>query len=93
MRIPYRFKIIFLSFIAVFICYIDRVNISVAIIPMQEQFGWSELQVGIVLFTIQLITLNFLITIYNKKNKYYFVIIKYAVNPIKSINSCSHGGL
>ena len=51
MRIPYRFKIIFLSFIAVFICYIDRVNISVAIIPMQEQFGWSELQVGIVLGT------------------------------------------
>ncbi len=51
MRIPYRFKVIFLSFVAVFICYIDRVNISVAIIPMQEQFGWSELQVGIVLGT------------------------------------------
>ena len=51
MRIPYRFKVIFLSFIAVFICYIDRVNISVAIIPMQEPFGWSELQVGIVLGT------------------------------------------
>ena len=51
MTIPYRFKVIFLSFIAVFICYIDRVNISVAIIPMQEQFGWSELQVGIVLGT------------------------------------------
>ena len=51
MRIPYRLKVIFLSFIAVFICYIDRVNISVAIIPMQEQFGWSELQVGIVLGT------------------------------------------
>lgn len=51
MIIPYRFKVIFLSFIAVFICYIDRVNISVAIIPMQEQFGWSELQVGIVLGT------------------------------------------
>ena len=51
MRIPYRFKVIFLSFIAVFICYIDRVNISVAIIPMQEQFGWSELEVGIVLGT------------------------------------------
>ncbi len=49
MIIPYRFKIIFLSFLAVFICYIDRVNISVAIIPMQEQFGWSESQVGIIL--------------------------------------------
>jgi ACS family sodium-dependent inorganic phosphate cotransporter len=37
-----------MSFLAVFICYIDRVNISVAIIPMQEQFGWSESQVGII---------------------------------------------
>ena len=49
MIIPYRFKVVFLSFLAVFICYIDRVNISVAIIPMQEQFGWSESQVGIIL--------------------------------------------
>ena len=37
-----------MSFLAIFICYIDRVNISVAIIPMQQQFGWSEAQVGIV---------------------------------------------
>ena len=49
MIIPYRFKVVFLSFLAVFICYIDRVNISVAIIPMQDQFGWSESQVGIIL--------------------------------------------
>ena len=49
MPIPYRFKVVFLSFLAVFICYIDRVNISVAIIPMQQQFGWSESQVGIIL--------------------------------------------
>ncbi len=46
---PYRLKVVFLSFLAVFICYIDRVNISVAIIPMQQQFGWSELQVGLIL--------------------------------------------
>ena len=45
----YRFRVIFLSFIAVFICYIDRVNISVAIIPMQKQFDWSESQVGIIM--------------------------------------------
>ena len=49
MNFPYRFKVIFLSFLAVSICYIDRVNISVAIITMQEQFGWSEFQVGIIL--------------------------------------------
>ena len=46
--IPERFKLVFMSFLAIFICYIDRVNISVAIIPMQQQFGWSETQVGIV---------------------------------------------
>ena len=46
--IPERFKLVFMSFLAIFICYIDRVNISVAIIPMQQQFGWSEAQVGIV---------------------------------------------
>jgi len=43
-----RHKLIFLSTLAVIICYIDRVNISVAIIPMQEQFGWSESQVGLI---------------------------------------------
>ncbi len=48
MIIPYRYKVIFLSFLAVFICYIDRVNISVAMIPMQEQFKWSESQVGLI---------------------------------------------
>jgi len=46
--IPERFKLVFMSFLAIFICYIDRVNISVAIIPMQQKFGWSEAQVGIV---------------------------------------------
>ena len=49
MKFPYRFRVVFLSFLAVFICYIDRVNISVAIIPMQEQFGWSEIQKGFIL--------------------------------------------
>ena len=49
MIIPVRFRVVFMSFLAVFICYIDRVNLSVAIIPMQEQFGWSESQVGIIL--------------------------------------------
>jgi ACS family sodium-dependent inorganic phosphate cotransporter len=38
-----------MSFLGGFICFIDRVNISVAIIPMQAQFGWSESQVGIIL--------------------------------------------
>jgi ACS family sodium-dependent inorganic phosphate cotransporter len=38
---PRRHLVVFLSFLAVFICYIDRVNISVAIIPMAEDLGWS----------------------------------------------------
>jgi ACS family sodium-dependent inorganic phosphate cotransporter len=49
MLVPERYKLVSMSFLAVFICYIDRVNISVAIIPMQEQFGWTESQVGLIL--------------------------------------------
>ena len=45
---PQRIQLIAYSTLAVIICYIDRVNISVAIIPMQEQFGWSDSQVGFI---------------------------------------------
>jgi ACS family sodium-dependent inorganic phosphate cotransporter len=41
--------VVLLCFLSTFICYIDRVNISVAIIPMAEQFGWSDTQRGLVL--------------------------------------------
>lgn len=47
--VPQRYKIIGLCFLASFICYLDRVNISVAVIPMQEQFGWSDSVKGLVL--------------------------------------------
>lgn len=40
---------VLLCFFSTFICYIDRVNISVAIIPMAEQFGWTATQRGLVL--------------------------------------------
>jgi ACS family sodium-dependent inorganic phosphate cotransporter len=40
---------VLLCFFSTFICYIDRINISVAIIPMAEQFGWSDTQRGVVL--------------------------------------------
>lgn len=46
---PQRYRIIGLCFLASFICYLDRVNISVAVIPMQEQFGWSDSVKGLVL--------------------------------------------
>ena len=44
-----RYTIVALCVAASFICYIDRVNISVAAITMQEQFGWSEQTKGLVL--------------------------------------------
>jgi MFS transporter, ACS family, solute carrier family 17 (sodium-dependent inorganic phosphate cotransporter), other len=44
-----RYTVVALCFCAVFICYIDRVNISVAVLAMQEEFGWSETTKGYVL--------------------------------------------
>jgi ACS family sodium-dependent inorganic phosphate cotransporter len=48
-RWPRRYALVFLAFLSVFICYIDRVNISVAIIPMSEDLGWSLQTQGLVL--------------------------------------------
>ncbi len=36
-----RHRLVLLSFFAVFICYIDRVAISLAIIPMSDSLGWD----------------------------------------------------
>lgn len=36
-----RYTVILMCCAATFVCYIDRVNISVAIIPMAEQFNWN----------------------------------------------------
>ena len=44
-----RYSVILLCFAATFVCYIDRVNISVAIIPMAEQFQWDLETQGIIL--------------------------------------------
>jgi len=46
---PRRYLVVFLAFASVFVCYIDRVNISVAIIPMAEDLGWSLQTQGTVL--------------------------------------------
>jgi ACS family sodium-dependent inorganic phosphate cotransporter len=48
-RWPRRYTMVGLCFCAVFVCYIDRVNISVAALAMQEEFGWSETVKGFVL--------------------------------------------
>lgn len=39
---PRRFILVGLCFLSTFICYIDRVNMSVAIIPMAEEFNRSR---------------------------------------------------
>jgi ACS family sodium-dependent inorganic phosphate cotransporter len=44
-----RYTVILLCFAATFICYIDRVNISVAILPMAEELGWDTATQGAVL--------------------------------------------
>lgn len=47
--IPRRYVVAGLCFAATFICYIDRINISVAIIPMAEELGWDAERQGLVL--------------------------------------------
>ena len=44
-----RYTVVGLCFFAALICYVDRVNISVAIIPMAEEFGWDRTTQGVVL--------------------------------------------
>jgi ACS family sodium-dependent inorganic phosphate cotransporter len=44
-----RYTLVILCSLATFICYIDRTNISVAIIPMAKEFGWDPERQGTVL--------------------------------------------
>ena len=44
-----RHVLVLMCFLAAFVCYIDRVNIAIAIIPMAEHFGWSATEKGMVL--------------------------------------------
>ena len=46
---PRRFTLVGLCFCSTFICYIDRVNISVAILPMAQEYGWTQTTQGVVL--------------------------------------------
>lgn len=48
-RWPAAYTVVLLCFAAVFISYIDRTNISVAAIAMQEEFRWTETTKGFVL--------------------------------------------
>lgn len=44
-----RHVLVLMCFFAAFICYIDRVNISIAIIPMAEHFQWTATEKGLVM--------------------------------------------
>lgn len=45
---PGRYKVVFATSLAFVICNMDKVNISVAIIPMAQDFGWSPTIAGLV---------------------------------------------
>ena len=47
--VPRRAILVLMCFLATTLCYIDRVNISVAVIPMAEEFGWTNTVKGFVL--------------------------------------------
>lgn len=45
---PERFRVVFLCFVSFIICNCDRINISVAILPMAKYYGWSQTTVGVI---------------------------------------------
>ncbi|XP_075642780.1 putative anion transporter 6, chloroplastic [Castanea sativa] len=47
-NIPERYKLIGTTSLAFVICNMDKVNLSIAIIPMSHQFGWNSSVAGLV---------------------------------------------
>ncbi|KAF4392101.1 hypothetical protein F8388_004430 [Cannabis sativa] len=47
-NMPQRYKLIGTTSLAFVICNMDKVNLSIAIIPMSHQFGWSSSVAGLV---------------------------------------------
>ncbi|XP_027329402.1 probable anion transporter 6, chloroplastic isoform X2 [Abrus precatorius] len=47
-NLPQRYKLIGTTSLAFVICNMDKVNLSVAIIPMSHQFGWNSSTAGLV---------------------------------------------
>eukprot|EP00250_Pteridium_aquilinum_P017261 c23536_g1_i1 orf=57-2033(+) len=47
-RVPRRYKLIFTTSLAFVICNMDKVNLSVAIIPMSNQLHWNASTAGLV---------------------------------------------
>ncbi|KAL3629668.1 putative anion transporter 6, chloroplastic [Castilleja foliolosa] len=47
-NLPQRYKLIGTTSLAFVICNMDKVNLSIAIIPMSQQYGWSASVAGLV---------------------------------------------
>ncbi|XP_028760765.1 probable anion transporter 6, chloroplastic isoform X1 [Neltuma alba] len=47
-NLPQRYKLIGTTSLAFIICNMDKVNLSVAVIPMSHQFGWNSSVAGLV---------------------------------------------
>lgn len=47
-RIPHRWRIVGMMSLAFVLCNMDKVNMSVAVIPMAEELGWSATDRGLV---------------------------------------------
>lgn len=45
---PQRFRVVFLCFLSFLICNCDRINISVAILPMAKYYHWNQTTVGLI---------------------------------------------
>lgn len=43
-----RWSIVAMCFAAFMLCNMDRVNMSIAILPMSESFSWSSATIGLV---------------------------------------------
>ena len=43
-----RYTIVALCFVAFMLCNMDRVNMSIAILPMAKQYAWDSQTIGLV---------------------------------------------
>ncbi|KAG8663785.1 hypothetical protein MANES_01G255800v8 [Manihot esculenta] len=47
-QFPKRWVIVLLCFMAFLLCNMDRVNMSIAILPMSQEFNWNSATVGLI---------------------------------------------
>src|SRR5260370_13616027 len=51
-RWPQRYTVVALFFLGTALCYIDRISISVAIIPLARDFGYDSAAKGLILSAV-----------------------------------------